>query len=193
MLPAIGTALANPATTKVQVCGIRMTSSFSISRPRPLSPHSASGRSSRIFLSAFVRIDGVALVQLDISPPKPNDSYRKMPPKHSRRWYDLFSAVLHGSASIGFRSGGGERFVFHMSIISYSCPKSLRLMSPSNHHGQKILKKTLNNAKKHFIMVQLSSIQDWRCGVASTTLRVNCNTATKSRGVAMEQLSNMIF
>lgn len=67
MLPAIGTALANPATAKVQACGIRMTSSFSISRPQRLSPHCASGRAPRIFLSAFIRIDGVTLVQLDIS------------------------------------------------------------------------------------------------------------------------------
>ena len=67
MLPAIGTAPANPATAKAQACGIRMTSSFSTSRPRRLSPRSASGRAPRIFLSAFVRIDGVMLVQLDMS------------------------------------------------------------------------------------------------------------------------------
>lgn len=67
MLPAIGTAPANPATAKAQARGIRMTSSFSTSRPRRLSPRSASGRAPRIFLSAFVRIDGVMLVQLDMS------------------------------------------------------------------------------------------------------------------------------
>lgn len=71
-----------------------------------------------------------------------------------------------------------------MSTISRSCPE----IPPSNvsikSSRSEDPKKTLNNAKKHFIMVQLSSIQDWRCGVASTTLRANCNTAAKSRGVA---------
>lgn len=120
MLPAIGTAPANPATMKVQTCGIRMTSPFSISRPRRLSPHSAFGRAPRIFLLAFVRIDSVTLVQLDISligclSRSLTIAIARCHQNIRKGGYDLFSAVLCGSASIYFRRGGGERFVFHIS------------------------------------------------------------------------------
>lgn len=179
-----------------------MTSSFSISRPRRLSPHSASGRAPRIFVSAFVRIDSVTLVQLDIGligclSRSLTIAIARCHQNIRKGGYDLFSAVLCGSASIDFRGGAGERFVFHISygyhvhnipFMPKIFPSNVSIKSSLSEDPKKKL-----NAKKHFIMAQLSSIQDWRCGVASTTLRANRNTAAKSRRVAMEQLSNMIF
>jgi hypothetical protein len=141
MLPAIGTALANPATAKVQACGIRMTSSFSISCPR-LSPRSASGRAPRIFLSAFVRIDGVTLAQLDISLigclsrsltiaiARCHQIIREGGMKYFRQ----FSAVAQALVSmVVVEVEKGLFFIYRMatmSTISRSCPK----IPPSNVH-----------------------------------------------------------
>jgi len=161
MPPAIGTALANPATAKVQACGIRMTSSFSISRPRRLSPHSASGRAPRIFLSAFVRTDGVTPVQLDISLigclsrsltiaiARCHQIIREGGMMYFRQFY----AVAQALVSMVVVVEEGLFFIYPMATISRSCPK----IPPSNvsikSSRSEDSKKTLNNAKKHFIMV----------------------------------------
>src|ERR1700733_5395751 len=143
MLPAMGTALANPAAAKVQACGIRMTSSFSISRPQRLSPHSASGRAPRIFLSAFVRIDGVTLVQLDISligcPSRSltiaiarcHQIIRDGGMMYFRQFYAVAQALVSMVVVVVVVVKKGLFFIYPMAtmfIISRSCPK----IPPSN-------------------------------------------------------------